>query len=155
MRHIVVSIGVVLLAALGFALASPAAADDSSDLAARAEAWMTAYNAGDMEGAAALYAEGGCRMPPNAEAVQGRSAILANLQATLATGATHAEIAVTEAGSSGDWGWGRGTYVLTGADGTHIDHGKWMNVSHQVDGKWMIHCDIWNSDMPLAGGETE
>lgn len=143
------------LLVLALAAQQPLAADDDSDLAARAEAWQAAYNAGDMEAVAALYAEDGCRMPPNAETAQGRAAILANLQEGLEMGLAHAEIAVTEAGSSGDWGWGRGTYELTGADGTHLDHGKWMNVSRLSDGEWMIHCDIWNSDMPLPGTDME
>ncbi len=46
---------------------------------------------------------------------------------------------------------GTGTYEILGADGSHIDHGKWMNVSKKVGGKWLIHCDIWNSDMPVPG----
>jgi hypothetical protein len=46
-------------------------------------------------------------------------------------------------------GYGTGTYVITGADGSHLDHGKWMLVSQKSDGKWKTQCDIFNSDMPL------
>ena len=53
--------------------------------------------------------------------------------------------------SSGDMAHGTGTYEILGADGSHIDHGKWMNVSKKVGGKWLIHCDNWNSDMPVPG----
>ncbi len=43
-------------------------------------------------------------------------------------------------------GWGHGTYVLMDADGSTVEQGKWMNVSKKVGGKWLIHCDIWNTD---------
>lgn len=124
-------------------------ADDVSDLKARAATWEKEFNAGNLEGVAALYAADGCRMPPNAEAVQGKEGVLANLKSSKDQGVAKAKIGVTFAETSGDHGWGRGTYELMGADGSHMDHGKWMNVSKKVDGKWMIQCDIWNSDMPL------
>ncbi len=54
--------------------------------------------------------------------------------------------------SSGDVGYGTGTYVITGADGSHLDHGKWMLASKKVDGKWVTQCDIFNSDMPTPSG---
>ena len=46
-------------------------------------------------------------------------------------------------------GWGAGTYKTFSEDGTELDSGKWMNVSKMVDGEWKIHCDIWNSNLPL------
>ena len=47
------------------------------------------------------------------------------------------------------WATGAGTYVITGADGSHIDHGKWMLVSKKTSGVWKTQCDIFNSDMPM------
>jgi ketosteroid isomerase-like protein len=129
--------------------AVPAAAADSSGLAARAATWEKEYNADNLAGVMALYASDGCRMPPNQEAVHGSDAILAQLKSGKDRGLAKVKIAVTSAESSGDLGYGTGTYVITGADGSHIDHGKWMLVSKKSNGVWKTQCDIFNSDVPM------
>jgi ketosteroid isomerase-like protein len=143
-----VCFGLVLM--LGAALAAvPAAAADSSGLAARAAVWEKEYNANNLAAVVALYASDGCRMPPNQEAVHGTDAILAQLKAGKDRGAAKVKIVVTAAESSGDLGYGRGTFVITGADGSHVDHGKWMLISKKSNGVWKTQCDIFNSDMPM------
>ena len=129
--------------------AIPAMAADESDLAGRAANWEKEYNAGNLNAVAALYAADGCRMPPNAPISKGTEAILAQLQTGKENGVAKVKIAVTMAETSGDWGSGMGTFEILGADGSHVDHGKWMNVSKKVKGKWIIQCDIFNSDMPM------
>jgi ketosteroid isomerase-like protein len=144
----VVGCGLVLM--LGAVLAAvPAAAADKSDVAARAAAWEKEYNAGNLAAVQALYATDGCRMPPNQELVHGGDAILAQLKAGKDRGLAQVKIVVTTAESSGDLGYGTGTYVITGTDGSHIDHGKWMLVSKKSNGAWKTQCDIFNSDMPM------
>jgi ketosteroid isomerase-like protein len=140
----------------GFALmlaavlvAVPVAAADKSDIAALAAVWEKEYNAGNLAGVVALYASNGCRMPPNQEAVHGSDAILAQLKAGKDRGLAKVKIAVTSAESSGDLRYGIGTYEITGADGSHVDHGKWMLVSKKLNGAWKTQCDIFNSDMPM------
>jgi ketosteroid isomerase-like protein len=140
----------------GFALmlaavlvAVPVAAADKSDIAALAAVWEKEYNAGNLAGVVALYASDGCRMPPNQEAVHGSDAILAQLKAGKDRGLAKVKIAVTSAESSGDLRYGIGTYEITGADGSHVDHGKWMLVSKKSSGAWKTQCDIFNSDMPM------
>ena len=144
----VVCCGLVLM--LGAALAAvPAVAADSSNIAALAAVWEKEYNAGNLAAVVALYAPDGCRMPPNQEAVHGSEAILAQLKAGKDRGLAKVKIAVTSAESSGDLSYGMGTYVITGADGSHLDHGKWMLVSKKSNGAWKTQCDIFNSDMPM------
>ena len=145
MRMLIAIVGVI--GAFGVMCEDVAAQD--SDLAARADAWQTAFNAGELAGVAALYAEDGCRMPPNAAMLSGREAIVANLQATRDAGVAEIALTVTVDETEGDMAHGTGTYELTASDGSHVDHGKWMNVSKRVGGEWTIQCDIWNSDMPL------
>lgn len=130
-------------------IAATAFAGDESDLAARAAAWEKEYNANNLKGVVALYTADGCRMPPNAEAVHGSDGIMAQLKTGMDQGMAKVKISVTSAESSGDHGWGTGTYQIMAADGSTADSGKWMNVSKKVDGKWLIQCDIWNSNMPL------
>jgi len=142
--------GFVLMLATVLA-AVPAAAADSSGVAARAATWEKEYNADNLAGVVALYASDGCRMPPNQELVHGGDAILAQLKAGKDRGAAKVKITVTSAESSGDLGYGTGTFVITGADGAHVDHGKWMLVSKKSNGVWKTQCDIFNSDMPMPG----
>jgi ketosteroid isomerase-like protein len=144
---------VLTLGAVLFAV--PAAAADKSDLAARAAIWEKEYNAGNLPAVQAMYATDGCRMPPNQEAVHGSDAILAQLKAGKDRGLAKVKIVVTAAESSGDLGYGTGTYEITGADGSHIDHGKWMNVSKKSNGTWKTQCDIFNSDMPMPTGSMK
>jgi ketosteroid isomerase-like protein len=149
-----VGCGLVLM--LGVVLAAvPSAAADKSDLAGRAATWEKEYNAGNLEAVVALYASDGCRMPPNQEAVHGSQAILAQLKAGKDRGAAQVKIVVTSADSSGDVGYGTGTYVITGADGSHVDHGKWMLVEKKSNGTWKTQCDIFNSDMPVPMGNMK
>jgi ketosteroid isomerase-like protein len=150
----VVCCGLVLM--LGAVLAAlPAAAADQSGLATRAAVWEKEYNAGNLAVVQAMYATDGCRMPPNQEAVHGSEAILAQLKAGKERGFAKVKIVVTAAESSGDLGYGMGTYEITGADGSHMDHGKWMNVSKKANGTWKTQCDIFNSDMPMPAGSMK
>jgi len=146
--------GLVMM--LGATLATvPAVAADKSNLAARAAAWEKEYNAGNLAGVQALYAADACRMPPNQEAVHGSDAILAQLKAGRDRGAAKVKIVVTAAETSGDLGYGVGTYEITRADGSHLDHGKWMLVEKKSQGTWKTQCDIFNSDMALPSAGTQ
>jgi ketosteroid isomerase-like protein len=150
----VVCCGLVLM--LGAVLAAvPAVAADESGVAARAATWEKEYNAGNLAGVVALYAPDACRMPPNQEAVHGADAILAQLKTGKDRGFAKVKIVVISADSSGDVGYGVGTYVITGADGSHLDHGKWMLVSRKSNGVWKTQCDIFNSDMPMPASSMK
>ena len=124
-------------------------------MAGRAASWQKNFGSDNLKGVAALYTEDACRMPPNAETIKGRDAIVAHLNGMKEEGAAKVKIGVTADETSGDMAHGTGTYEILGADDSHIDHGKWMNVSKKVGGKWLIQCDIWNSDMPVPTGGTE
>jgi ketosteroid isomerase-like protein len=143
---------VVTLCALA---AVPVLAGDKSDLAARAATWEKEYNAGNLAAVVALYAADACRMPPNQEAANGSEAILTQLKASKDRGIAKVKIVVTAAETSGDLGYGRGTYEVMGADDSPIDHGKWMLSEKKVNGTWKTQCDIYNSDMPMPNGATK
>jgi ketosteroid isomerase-like protein len=150
----VICCGLVLM--LGAVLAAvPATAADKSDVAGRAATWEKEYNAGNLAGVVALYAPDGCRMPPNQPIACGSDAILANLKAGKDRGLAQVKIVVTGADSNGDVGYGTGTYVVTGADGSHVDHGKWMLVSKRVNGTWKTQSDIFNSDMAMPANSMK
>lgn len=60
------------------------------------------------------------------------------------------EVGGTQPCVGGDHASMVGTFAIMDADGNELDHGKWMNAIHKIDGKWMIEGDIWNSDVPLS-----
>lgn len=149
-------IGIVLVAALAIlALAAPGFAGDDSNMAGTIEAWMTHYNAGELAGVAGLYTEDACRMPPHAATVNGREAIQAALETGREQGVAQVNLGLTMSTSSGDLASATGTFEILDADGNHIDHGKWMNLSTKTADGWKIRCDIWNSDMPMPAADDE
>jgi uncharacterized protein (TIGR02246 family) len=123
----------------------------AADYADTSEQWEKAYNAGDAAAIAALYTEDGVMMPPNAEMAKGKQAIQAYLEKhiTDAKGMT-LELETVDGSKTGDMGYARGTWRMKDASGKVVDEGKWIEVRKNVDGKWRIHRDIWNSDRPLA-----
>jgi ketosteroid isomerase-like protein len=137
---------ITLLAAV--AVASPTLAGDKSDMAGRAQVWQDAFNSGAGTTIAGLYTEDAMRLPYQAPTIEGRDAIAANIAGTREAGITSIKLEVTGAESQGNMGWGHGTYVLMDGEGNTVQSGKWMNVSKKVEGKWLIHCDIWNTNAP-------
>lgn len=102
---------------------------------------------------ALLFTEDATFMPPNDGPVEGRAAI----RAWLAAFPPMSEFTVTavEIDGRGDLAYVRGTYALTiaAASGRPAmpDHGKFLEVRRrQPDGRWLVHIDIFNSDVPLA-----
>lgn len=114
--------------------------------------WAAAYNAGDADAIAALYAEDGVVMPPHAPAATGRDAIRAYIAsdsaAAKAAGMTLA-ITSTDVGGAGDLSWHSGSFTITDANGATVDTGKYIEVRQRIDGKSMIIRDIWNSDVAM------
>jgi len=146
MRRRVSPFAMAVLAVL--AITTVGAADDAADLKARAEAWEKAFNASKLEEVAAMYAQDGVRMPPNAATVKGRDAVLTQLRDSRKI-MSGVEIEAEKAIAEGNLGVTHGTYRIKGPDGTIVDHGKWVSIGRKVDGQWTTVSDIWNSDRPL------
>jgi uncharacterized protein (TIGR02246 family) len=113
-----------------------------------AEAWAAAWNSGDAAAIAALYAEDAVVMAPGAEPAEGRAAVEAAMAGGLAASAgSQMKITPIEIMEGEGWAVEFGTFVQTGANGSHMDHGRYMAVWKNVDGTWMMYRDIWNSSM--------
>ena len=120
---------------------------DLEGLKAMEDIWQSAYDAKDPAGLAAIYAEDGALLPPNSEMANGRAAIEAYWAEFQASG-IGAEITDTEVYAHSDLGYTVGTFIATDADGATIDEGKYVVIWRNVDGKWQMHRDIWNSSRP-------
>lgn len=137
-----------------FAVSSPVAAQGASgtEAAIRAgtEAWKAAWNAGDAAALASLYAEDATVMAPGQEPAVGRAAIEAGMGSALeAVPGGQMELETLEVMVNDDMAVEIGRFVFSGADGSHVDHGPYVAVWKQVDGKWLLYRDIWNSSMAM------
>lgn len=118
-----------------------------------AEAWASAYNAGDAAAVAAMYAEDGIRLPPDMPSAEGREAIQSQVQGDMDQGLVKVKIKMVESKVMGEMGFARGVFEGFGADGSSLGMGKWANSAQYVDGKWHIRYDIWNRDAPMPAPE--
>jgi uncharacterized protein (TIGR02246 family) len=142
----------IMLCCALLALPASASAQESMDadaaIRAGSQAWAAAWNAGDAKALAALYTEDAIVMAPGGEPAQGRTAIMEAFQAAIEEAAGAQNKTMTkEVMAMGDWAIELGGFVTDAASGSHLDHGPFVAVWKKVDGKWLIHRDIWNSSM--------
>jgi ketosteroid isomerase-like protein len=135
--------------------AAPPPVDTAAEeavLKAVTKAWLSAYNAGDVETIVAMYAEDAVLMPPHAPVATGPAAIRAFLTAdTAAAKAAGVKLVpgAATAGVAGDTGWESGSYTIADASGATVDSGSYLSVSRKSNGKWLYVRDTYNSDRPL------
>jgi ketosteroid isomerase-like protein len=94
----------------------------------------------------AFYAEDAVLLPPNAPAIFGRDAVLATMQEMFASGLAM-ELEDLEIKVENDLGYKAGRYRVSAEDGSLVDRGKYIEIWTKVDGKWVLHRDIWNSSV--------
>lgn len=117
-------------------------------IAEASAAFAAAWDAGDAAAMAALYTDDAMVLPPGGEALEGREAITAFWQDFIESLAGSQVALETTEVRSGDGGAIEvGSWAITGADGEHVDHGKYVVVWKYVDGAWRLHRDIFNSSM--------
>jgi len=128
---------------------------DEQAIRAQVDRWLQLVKAKDAAGIAALYADDGAVMPPNAPAGKGRAAIQqawASMMQTPGFDLTFVPEQITLS-SSGDMALDRGTYRLAVAPGGNpqTDTGKYVVVWRKIGGEWKAAADIFNSDLPATG----
>jgi ketosteroid isomerase-like protein len=110
--------------------------------------FVAAFNKTDAPAVAATYSPDAYAFPPNAPLVKGREALQSMWQGVMNSGITSIAIATAEVESAGDIAYESGTYELKTKDGKVADKGKYCVVWKKVSGHWMLHRDIWSTDMP-------
>lgn len=131
-------------------------AAEEQAIRAQVTQWLRLVKAKDAAGIAQLYAEDGAVMPPNGPIGKGRAAVQQTWASMMQTPGFDLTFAPEQIvlSSSGDMALDRGTYRLTvaPAGAPQSDTGKYVVVWRKIGGEWKAAADIFNSDLPAAGG---
>lgn len=115
-----------------------------------ADAWVQRFTSHDAAGVAALYTGDAQLLPPDMEVVSGRAAIWEFVARTNPPGSPEFEFATVETHVFGDYAYRQGTFTARGPDGKVVMTGKFMQLWKKDGGKWLIHRDMWNWNVPQA-----
>ncbi len=143
------SLSVVLLSIVLLSACAAPTAQESAELAAKADAWRDAFNAKNLDDLMKLYADDARFMPPNQGTLTTHDEIRSAMKYLMDQG-LDLELATTEAMSAGDIGYRIGTFTLSTAEGAVADQGKYIELWRQVGGEWKITADVYNSDLPAG-----
>ena len=124
---------------------------DQASIRERSEAFVKAFNAKEVDGVLAVYAENAVFMPPNEPVIRGREALKTFFDDLIKSGATGLRLNVGEVSGHGPLAYQSGTYEMevkraTG-QGTR-DRGKYLFVLRKMGDTWRYEYSMWNSDLP-------
>jgi ketosteroid isomerase-like protein len=120
--------------------------DVESQLRDLTQDFATAFNTGNYDQAAGLFASDGVMMAPLYEGVYGQKPIERLLREIGEAGCSDLRLETTRVDHSGDMAMelGRFSMVLRKADGTLLpEHGKYVKVWRRL-GAWLIMADCWS-----------
>ena len=131
-------------------------------IAAKDQAFADALVAGDVATVASHYTNDAILLPPGGPRVEGATAIQETFASWIEVGGPPASMTLTSDDvtltAAGDYAHAIGTWTMSGPapDGSEwSDNGKFVAVWKNVDGDWKMAADIWNSDNPPMGMESE
>jgi uncharacterized protein (TIGR02246 family) len=143
-RHVAILAVASLTMAAWHGVAAQTVADE---LRAAEDEWQALWLAKDAQALAALYAEDGMRLPPDATRTVGREAIEAMFEDEFAAGLENLQLEATEMGHDGNLGWivGNSTIEFPMGDSMGTGTGNYVVVYRkEADGVWRIVVDTWN-----------
>lgn len=139
-----------ILALACLPMATVAAASEQTvadELRVAEDEWEALWNAQDAAALAALYAEDGMRLPPDATRTVGRDAIEAMFNAEFEAGLENIQLETTDIGHDGNLGWivGNNTIDFPMGDTMGTGTGNYVVIYRKEDdGAWRIVVDTWN-----------
>lgn len=143
-RHVAILAVAALTMAAWHGVAAQTVADE---LRAAEDEWQALWLAKDAQALAALYAEDGMRLPPDATRTVGRDAIEAMFEDEFAAGLENLQLEATDMGHDGNLGWivGNSTIEFPMGDSMGTGTGNYVVVYRkEADGVWRIVVDTWN-----------
>jgi len=135
--------------------------DAESVIRSLTQDFCTAFNTGNYDQAADLFAADGLYLPPHREAAQGPKTIERVVRELGESGYHDLRFETTRVDISDDMAIEIGRYTIAGLTGNmaSTDRGKFMRAWRRL-GSWRIIADSWNSSLPRVGempasGETK
>ena len=95
-----------------------------------------------------LYSSDACINPSNMPKICGPQGIAAFFNGGVKMGIHNIKLTTTEVMGGKEGVAETGVYEMMGDKGVSLDKGKYMVLWKEEGGKWKMHRDIWNSDMP-------
>ena len=140
------AMGLVSIALLA---SSPVSAADSirSEIEAANKIFEAAFNRSDAPGVAALYTENAQILPAGSDFVTGTEAIGQFWQAAFDAGMKEVSLVTVEVERKGETAYEVGELDIRGADGTILDHAKYIVIWKRVGTSWKLHRDIWTTSV--------
>ena len=126
--------------------------DVQSTIRGLTQDFATAFNTGNYDQAAALFASDGFFMAPQHEAVQGQKPIELMLRTYGEGGYQNLRLETIRVEHSGDMAVeiGRYTVAIQQANGTTVaERGKYLQAWRRL-GVWLMTANCWSSDIPAA-----
>ena len=117
-------------------------------IAQQNERFTAAHVAGDVATIDAMFAPDAKSFPPGAAAVIGLPALHAFTVEYLKAGVTEFREETTDFYGNAEYVVDGGTYVVTYGPAHVTERGKYLNVWTQVNGRWKIKANMWNTDAP-------
>jgi uncharacterized protein (TIGR02246 family) len=117
-----------------------------------AQDFVTSFNTGNYDQAAALFTTDGAFMAPNNEPAYGPKAVERQLRQFGEAGYEDLRLETVRVESSGDMAMeiGRYSVAIRQPNGTLIaDRGKYVKVWRRL-GAWLIAADCWSSNLPTS-----
>jgi ketosteroid isomerase-like protein len=126
---------------------------DAGTIRQQHEAFVTAFNAKQIDPILNLYAENSVFMPPNEPIIRGKDALKHFYEELFKRGATNLRMDITEVSGHGPLAYQSGNYEMdlkpeTGTPGR--DRGKYLFVLRKMQIGWKYEYTMWNSDLPPA-----
>lgn len=147
-RSAIVALGIAAASASGPLCYAQNSAREAIEAAN--QRFVAAYAKQDTAGLAAAYSADAEAFPPNEDVLKGRAAIEKMWKGVMDSGITSLSFVTQEVESQGTLAYEVGTYEMKTNDDRVADRGKYCVVWKQVNGQWMVHRDIWNSNMPIG-----
>lgn len=86
----------------------------------------------------------------NMPSMQGKDKLTTVWGSSIRAGVSKIELSTTEVWGDENYITEEGLYVIKTKDDVQIDKDKYIVLWKKEDGKWKLHRDISNSDLPLA-----
>lgn len=120
-----------------------------AEIAASNSTFGSGFATGDSANFVAHYTSDACINPSNMPQICGSAGINAYFNGGYKMGIRGIKITTNEVFGGKDGVTETGTYEIFVDKNVSVDKGKFIVLWKKTDGKWKMHRDIWNSDLPV------